>query len=101
MGIPIFGQERIQKHGTKFNTLLQNGLIEYPENVLVVDDMQSHLLPFQNLGVNCIQADWGYDVPGEFAFDVQSATYAVLTFISSNQNYKTVSKVDKLAAGNI
>ena len=34
VGIPIFGQERLQKHGTKFNTLLQSGLIEYPEHVL-------------------------------------------------------------------
>lgn len=98
VGIPIFGQEQVQRHGTKFNTLLQNGLIEHPEHVLIVDDMQSHLHPFQNLGVNCIQADWGYDVPGECAFDVQSSTHAVLTFISANQNYKTWDKVKKLAA---
>ena len=49
----------------------------------------------------CRDADWGYDVPSECALDVKSATLAVLTFISANQNYKTVDKVDKLAARKI
>lgn len=99
--IPILGQELLKQYGTKFNTLLKNGLMEHPKSVLIVDDMKSHLHPFQKLGVNCIQVDWGYDVPGKFAFDVQSATQAVLSFVNSNQIYKIMDGVDKLDARDI
>ena len=54
--------------------------------------MQSHLLPIPKFGCQLYPSRLGL-LPGEFAFDVQSATYPVLTFISSTK--QTVSKVDK------
>lgn len=59
--IDIFGQEEIRKHGSKLNVAKHEGWIGNEMNTLYVDDMRSHLEPFNGLVDRCLHAGWGYD----------------------------------------
>jgi hypothetical protein len=61
-GIQIFGQEDIRKLGSKLNVAKsQNWLDPKKYMVVYVDDMNSHLEPFQGQVHLPLHANWGYD----------------------------------------
>lgn len=61
-GIQIFGQEDIRKLGSKLSVAKsQNWLDPKKYLVVYVDDMNSHLEPFQGQVHLPLHANWGYD----------------------------------------
>lgn len=61
-GIQIFGQEDIRKLGSKLSVAKsQNWLDPKKYMVVYVDDMNSHLEPFQGQVHLPLHANWGYD----------------------------------------
>jgi hypothetical protein len=61
-GIQIFGQEDIRKLGSKLNVAKsQNWLDPKKYMIVYVDDMNSHLEPFQGQVHLPLHANWGYD----------------------------------------
>lgn len=60
--IPVFGQEDIRKLGSKLNVAKSQDWLD-PKKYLVVyvDDMNSHLEPFQGQIHLPLHAGWGYD----------------------------------------
>jgi hypothetical protein len=61
-GIDIFGQEDIRAWGSKHGVARQAGWFESGQYLVYVDDMRSHLEPFESQVHFCIHAGWGYDV---------------------------------------
>lgn len=60
-GIEIFGQEDIRKHGSKLGVSKHMGWLEQDKYVVYIDDMNTHLAPFESEIDLCIHAGWGYD----------------------------------------
>lgn len=61
-GIEIFGQEDIRKLGSKLSVAKsQNWLDPKKYMIVYVDDMNSHLEPFQGQVHLPLHANWGYD----------------------------------------
>ncbi len=60
-GIEINGQEEIRKHGSKLGVAKHNGWLENGDYVVYIDDMNSHLEPFESEVDLCLHAGWGYD----------------------------------------
>ena len=60
-GIEFFGQEDIREHGSKRGVAEANGWFGRGHYLVYVDDMNSHLEPFENDVDMCIHAGWGYD----------------------------------------
>lgn len=61
-GIEIYGQEDIREHGSKLGVAKYHGWLEKGDYVVYIDDMNSHLEPFENEVDLCLHAGWGYDV---------------------------------------
>ena len=61
-GIEVFGQEDIRERGSKHGVAKHNGWFESEQYLIYVDDMSSHLEPFEAEVNFCIHAGWGYDV---------------------------------------
>ncbi|WP_343613897.1 hypothetical protein [Novosphingobium sp.] len=60
--VPVFGQEDIRRHGNKINVAQSQGWLEANKWFIVyVDDMNSHLEPFEGQVHLPLHADWGYD----------------------------------------
>jgi hypothetical protein len=62
--IEIFGQEKIRECGSKFNVAMSQGWISNDYYTIYVDDMNSHLEPFEHKADVCFHAGWGYDQTG-------------------------------------
>ena len=61
----IFGQEDIRQHGSKIAVAEQQGWLEGNKYLIVyVDDMSSHLEPFDGKVHLPLHANWGYDKAG-------------------------------------
>lgn len=60
--IGIHGQEDIREHGSKLGVARHKGWLESGDYVIYIDDMNSHLEPFESEVDLCIHAGWGYDV---------------------------------------
>jgi hypothetical protein len=60
-GIEIHGQEDIRQHGSKLGVAKHRRWLEQGDYVVYIDDMNSHLEPFENEVDLCIHAGWGYD----------------------------------------
>lgn len=60
--IAIHGQEDIREDGSKLGVAKRRGWLESGAYVTYIDDMNSHLEPFENEVDLCIHAGWGYDV---------------------------------------
>jgi len=60
-GIDIYGQEDIREHGSKLDVARKNGWLSSGSFVVYIDDMSSHLEPFEKQVDLCIHAGWGYD----------------------------------------
>lgn len=61
-GIEIYGQEAIREHGSKLGVAKYEHWLEKGDYVVYIDDMNSHLEPFETEVDLCIHAGWGYDV---------------------------------------
>ncbi|WP_067065723.1 hypothetical protein [Roseateles chitosanitabidus] len=61
-GIEIYGQEEIREHGSKLGVAKHKRWLENGDYVVYIDDMNSHLEPFETEVDLCIHAGWGYDV---------------------------------------
>jgi hypothetical protein len=59
--IEIYGQEEIRKHGSKLNVAKNNRWLNNGDYVVYIDDMNSHLEPFEAEVNLCLHAGWGYD----------------------------------------
>ena len=60
--IPIFGQEDIRRLGSKIQVAEEQGWLEKGRYLVAyVDDMNSHLEPFEGKVHLPLHADWGYD----------------------------------------
>ena len=59
--IQIHGQEDIREHGSKLGVAKHKGWLESGCYVVYIDDMNSHLEPFETEVNLCIHAGWGYD----------------------------------------
>lgn len=75
--VEVFGQEEIRTHGSKLAVAVANNWIRKDKYVVYVDDMHSHLEPFESKVNQCIHADWGYDKPNEDSYS-QSQAYQVI-----------------------
>lgn len=60
--IEIYGQENIREDGSKLGVARRRGWLDSGCYVTYIDDMNSHLEPFENEVDLCIHAGWGYDV---------------------------------------
>nr|WP_294847244.1 hypothetical protein [uncultured Sphingomonas sp.] len=68
--IPVFGQEDIRKLGSKLEVAKAQQWLERGKHLIVyVDDMNSHLEPFEGQIHLPLHADWGYDqgTPGSLS----------------------------------
>lgn len=61
-GIEIYGQEEIRTHGSKLGVAKHKRWLENGDYVVYIDDMNSHLEPFETEVDLCIHAGWGYDI---------------------------------------
>lgn len=59
--LEIFGQEQIQKYGSKLAVAELQGWLKDNFYTVYVDDMISHLEPFEQQADLCFHAGWGYD----------------------------------------
>lgn len=60
-GIEIYGQEDIRAHGSKLGVAKQKQWLKNGNFVVYIDDMHSHLAPFEEEADLCLHAGWGYD----------------------------------------
>ncbi len=60
--IEIYGQENIREHGSKLGVAKHQRWLESGRYVVYIDDMNSHLEPFETEVDLCLHAGWGYDV---------------------------------------
>jgi hypothetical protein len=60
-GIEIYGQEDIRTHGSKLAVAQHNHWLQSDDYVIYIDDMTSHLRPFEAEVDLCLHANWGYD----------------------------------------
>jgi phosphoglycolate phosphatase-like HAD superfamily hydrolase len=60
-GIEIYGQENIRRDGSKLGVARRMAWLGGHQYVVYIDDMNSHLEPFENEVDLCIHAGWGYD----------------------------------------
>ena len=60
--IEIYGQENIREDGSKLGVAKRRDWLVNGSFVTYIDDMNSHLEPFENAVDLCIHAGWGYDV---------------------------------------
>ena len=61
-GIEVYGQEDIREHGSKLGVAKHHRWLENGDYVVYIDDMSSHLEPFENEVNLCLHAGWGYDI---------------------------------------
>ncbi|CAM3246606.1 HAD family hydrolase [Sphingomonas antarctica] len=78
--VPVYGQEDIRSRGSKIAVAEAQGWLNQVDYLVVyVDDMNSHLEPFDGRVHLPLHADWGYDLS-----DANSMTqHQVLTILSS------------------
>ena len=78
----IFGQNAVRKHGSKLKVLEDSGFIKQENYMVYIDDMRTHLEPFQNKINLCIQAKWGYDTSAKGGYSQQQAASILKSFFS-------------------
>jgi len=75
--IAIHGQEDIRKYDSKLGVAQSNRWLNNGAYVVYIDDMNSHLEPFENEVDLCIHAGWGYDMSQVDSY-TQSQAYQIL-----------------------
>jgi hypothetical protein len=66
--LEVYGQEDIRTHGSKLEVARHHGWLNDHQYVVYVDDMNSHLEPFEKEVNLCLHAGWGYDRPGSESY---------------------------------
>ena len=72
-GIEIFSQKDIREHGSKVEVVKHLGLLHSGNYVIYIDDMKSHLEPFESTIDICIHAGWGYGDTQEGSYTQEQA----------------------------
>jgi hypothetical protein len=80
--ILINGQESIRQFGSKLSVAQSLGWMSDDIYVTYIDDMNSHLEPFQGNVDLCIHAGWGYDASGYESF-TQNQVFNVINGLVS------------------
>lgn len=86
--VPVFGQEDIRKAGSKLEVARANGWLEKGAHLTVyLDDMNSHLEPFEGAVHLPLHADWGYDrnTPGSLSEHQVMTLFRSLIALSKRQ----------------
>lgn len=76
--IEIFGQEDIREHGSKLGVAKHKQWLENGDFVVYIDDMNSHLEPFETEVDLCLHAGWGYDA-AHFDSYTQGQVYKIIS----------------------
>lgn len=77
----IIGQAVYSVAGSKVNALQERGLDL--SHCLYIDDLCSHLIPFEKHSTNLLQADWGYgDLDMSYSADMNSAFQQVVEWLN-------------------
>lgn len=80
-GIEIYGQEHIREHGSKLGVAKHNQWLSSGSYVVYIDDMNSHLEPFENEVDLCIHASWGYDASNTNSYTQGQAFHLIQGFL--------------------
>lgn len=80
--IEIWGQEAIRDLGSKVNVATANGWLDDQSYTIYLDDMNSHLEPFQGQVDLCVHAGWGYDASGYESYTQTQAFNLINGFVS-------------------
>lgn len=86
--VPVFGQEDIRRLGSKLAVARENGWLDKGAHLAVyLDDMNSHLEPFEGAVHLPLHADWGYDrtTPGSLSDHQVITIFRSLLALSNNQ----------------
>jgi hypothetical protein len=86
--VPVFGQEDIRRLGSKLAVARENGWLDKGAHLAVyLDDMNSHLEPFEGAVHLPLHADWGYDrtTPGSLSDHQVMTIFRSLLALSNNQ----------------
>lgn len=80
--IEIYGQEDIRKYGSKIDVAKQNAWLQAGNYIIYIDDMNSHLEPFESQVDLCIHADWGYDKSASNSYTQGQAFQLLQAFLT-------------------
>lgn len=86
--VPVFGQEDIRRAGSKLEVAKENGWLKKGAHLTVyLDDMNSHLEPFEGAVHLPLHADWGYDrnTPGSLSEHQVMTLFRSLIALSKQQ----------------
>lgn len=89
--VPVFGQEDIRRAGSKLNVARENGWLDNGKHLTVyLDDMNSHLEPFEGAVHLPLHADWGYDrsTPGSLTDHQVMTIFRSLLALSKSRTIK-------------
>jgi hypothetical protein len=89
--VPVFGQEDIRRCGSKLAVARENGWLEKGVHLAVyLDDMNSHLEPFEGAVHLPLHADWGYDrsTPGSLSDHQVMTIFRSLLSLSKSDTVK-------------
>lgn len=81
-GIEICGQEHIREHGSKLGVAKHKRWLENSDYVVYIDDMNSHLEPFETEVDLCIHAGWGYDAANADSYTQGQAFQVIGGFLT-------------------
>ena len=85
-GIEICGQEEIRKYGSKLGVAKHKQWLDSGDFVFYIDDMNSHLEPFETEVDICLHAGWGYDVANVESYTQGQAFSIIKGFLKFAQN---------------
>lgn len=60
--VEVYGQEDIREYGSKLGVAKNYSWLENGDYIIYIDDMNSHLEPFESEVNLCLHAGWGYDI---------------------------------------
>lgn len=80
-GIEIYGQENIREQGSKLAVAKHKQWLSGGSYVVYIDDMNSHLEPFETEVDLCIHAGWGYDATNANSYTQGQAFHLIQGFL--------------------
>jgi hypothetical protein len=84
-GLEIYGQEDIRKYGSKLGVSKQMRWLESNKYVVYIDDMNSHLEPFESEVDLCIHAGWGYDLANTESYTQEQAFQIISALVKISE----------------
>jgi hypothetical protein len=76
-GIDVFGQAAIRQFGSKLAVAKNKRWLNEETFTVYIDDMNSHLEPFQGQVDLCVHAGWGYDSSGYESY-TENQTFSLI-----------------------